>query len=45
LVDEAEEVGEKFDYVDNWNACVNKEVGESLDLLRFLFTMLFHSKQ
>jgi hypothetical protein len=25
LVDEAEKAGEKFDYVDNWNLCINKQ--------------------
>jgi len=46
MVDEAEEVGEKFDYVDNWNLCINKRGREIsihglLYLFRLLFTILF----
>ena len=47
LVDEAEEAGGKFDYVDNWNRCVNKHgtvlpMRELLYLFRLLFTIRFN---
>jgi len=47
LVDEAEEAGKKFDFVDSWNLCLNKQgrelsIYDVLYLFRLFFTICFY---